>query len=310
MRTIHRAAVIGMGALGILYGDLISRRFGAGAVTFLADSGRLARYRADPPTMNGEPCAFSFSTPEACTGPLDLLIFAVKATALDEAVGSVRHLVGEDTIILSLLNGISSEEIIEREIGRGIIVHCVAQGMAAGRRGTAVICKNQGMLCVGVPAAHPERREALAALEAFFDACGIHYRHEDDIERRLWCKWMFNTGVNQVIAVAEGTFADIQRPGPVRSRYIAAMQEVVELAARLGVDVTQADLEEYVRIGDALDPEGMPSLRQDALAHRPTEVELFSGTLIKKARAVGLAVPVNESLYREIKAMEAGWKTP
>ena len=116
---------------------------------------------------------------------------------------------------------------------------------------------------------------------------------------------MFNIGINQVVAVVEGNFASIQHPGPARERYIAAMQEVVDLAARLNVDVTNRDLEEYVRLGDTLDPEGMPSLRQDTAAHRPTEVEFFSGTLIEKARKVGLAVPVNESLYREIKAIEA-----
>ncbi len=308
MRTIHKAAFIGMGALGILYGDLIARRFGLGSVTFLADAGRIARYRANPPSMNGEPCDFCFCEPQKFEGKADLLVFAVKATALAEAIAEVKHLVGPETIILSVLNGISSEEIIEHEIGAGTIVHCVAQGMAARRTGTSVICKKQGVICVGVPKEHPERREALCALETFFDACGIHYQHEEDIIRRIWCKWMFNIGVNQVVAVAEGDFSSIQKPGDVRDRYIAAMQEVVQLAQRLGVDVTQKDLEEYVKLGDTLDPEGMPSLRQDTLAHRPTEVELFSGTLIKKAHAAGLSVPVNEALYREIKEMEASWK--
>lgn len=118
---------------------------------------------------------------------------------------------------------------------------------------------------------------------------------------------MFNIGVNQTIAVAKGTFADIQKPGPVRDRYIAAMREVVAVAEKVGVDVTERDLEEYIRIGDGLDPEGMPSLRQDTKAHRLTEVDFFSGALIEKARAVGVPVPVNEALNREIKAIEASW---
>ena len=80
------------------------------------------------------------------------------------------------------------------------------------------------------------------------------------------------------------------------------------IAEKLGVDVTEKDVQEYIRIGDSLDPEGMPSLRQDTLAHRPTEVDFFSGALIEKARAVGVDVPVNEALNREIKAIEASWK--
>ena len=308
MRTIQKAAFIGMGALGILYGAMIYRKFGSEAITFLADAGRIKRYRADPPKFNGDICGFTFCEPSKFEGYADFLVFGVKATALKEAIDAVKPLVGPETIILSLLNGISSEEIIEREIGGGTIVHCVAQGMAARRTGTSVVCKNQGVICLGVPQSHPERAPALKAVEDFFDACGIHYVHEDDIERRIWCKWMFNIGVNQVVAVVEGNFASIQQPGPARERYMAAMNEVVELAQRLGVDVTRKDLEEYVRLGDTLDPEGMPSLRQDTLAQRCTEVDLFSGTLIEKAHAVGLHVPVNEALDREIKAIEASWK--
>ena len=308
MRTIKKAAFIGMGALGILYGAMIYRKFGSEAFTFLADAERIKRYRAQPPKFNGEVCGFTFCEPSKFEGYADFLVFGVKATALQEAIEAVKPIVGPETIILSLLNGISSEEIIEREIGCGTVVHCVAQGMAARRTATSVVCKNQGVVCLGVPKSHPERAPALEAVEAFFRDCGIHFVHEEDIERRIWCKWMFNIGVNQVVAVVEGNFASIQHPGPARDRYIAAMQEVVELAQRLGVDVTQKDLEEYVRLGDTLDPEGMPSLRQDTLAQRHTEVDFFSGTLIEKAHAVGLPVPVNEALYREIKAIEAGWE--
>ena len=308
MRTIKKAAIIGMGALGILYGDLIAQRFGRQAVTILADGERLARYRANPPTMNGRPCEFTFCEPEKFEGKADLLIFGVKATALKDAIASVKSLVGPETIILSLLNGISSEEIIEREIGCGTVVHCVAQGMAARRTGTAVICKNQGTLCVGVPKSHPERAEALAALEAFLPTAASTTSTKTTSSGASGASGCSTSASIRVVAVVEGTFASIQHPGPARERYIAAMQEVVDLAARLNVDVTNRDLEEYVRLGDTLDPEGMPSLRQDTAAHRPTEVEFFSGTLIEKARKVGLAVPVNESLYREIKAIEASWR--
>ena len=132
--------------------------------------------------------------------------------------------------------------------------------MAATRVGTHVTCKNPGFLFIGIPARHADRLPALKTVEAFFDSTGVVYRHEEDIERRIWCKWMFNIGVNQTIAVAKGTFADIQKPGPVRDRYIDAMREVVAVAEKVGVDVTERDLEEYIRIGDGLDPEGMPSL--------------------------------------------------
>lgn len=308
MQTIQSVALIGMGALGILYGHTMARKMKEGAVTFLVDEKRKQRYRADPPTFNGEPCRFAFCAPEDYPGKAELLIFGVKGTQLKEAIESVRPVVGPKTIIVSLLNGITSETILEEAFPQATVLYSVAQGMAATRVGTHVTCKNPGFLFIGVPARYADRLPALKTVEAFFDSTGVVYRHEEDIERRIWCKWMFNIGVNQTIAVAKGTFADIQKPGPVRDRYIAAMREVVAVAEKVGVDVTERDLEEYIRIGDGLDPEGMPSLRQDTKAHRLTEVDFFSGALIEKARAVGVPVPVNEALNREIKAIEASWK--
>lgn len=307
MLKINTAVFIGMGALGILYGHTIAKALGPGSVTFIVDKERKERYTARPPVFNGEPCPFVFKQPHEYTGKAEFLIFGVKGTALAQAIDEVRPLVGPETIILSLLNGISSETILEKAFPEAKVLYCVAQGMTATRVGTTVTSRNAGVLFVGVPDRHADREPQLNAVELFFDRAGVIYEHEDDIERRLWCKWMFNIGVNQTVAVAEGTFADIQKAGPVRERYIAAMREVLTVAEALGVDVTQKDLDDYVRLGDTLDPQGMPSLRQDTLAHRATEVDFFSGALIEKARELGIDVPVNEALNREIKALEASW---
>ena len=68
MQTIQSVALIGMGALGILYGHTMARKMKEGAVTFLVDEKRKQRYRADPPTFNGEPCRFAFCAPEDYPG--------------------------------------------------------------------------------------------------------------------------------------------------------------------------------------------------------------------------------------------------
>ena len=308
MQIIHSAVFIGMGALGILYGHTIAKALGNGSVTFLVDKARKERYEADPPSFNGEASPFEFCEPEDFPGKAELLIFGVKGTALKEAVEQARPVVGPDTIIVSLLNGITSEAVLEEAFPQAKVLYSVAQGMAATRVGTHVTSKVPGVLFIGLPERRIAWRAQLEAVEAFFERTGVSYRHEEDIDRRIWCKWMFNIGINQTVAVAAGTFADIQKPGALRDRYIAAMREVVAVAQKLGVDVNERDLQDYVRLGDTLDPQGMPSLRQDTKAHRATEVDFFSGALIEKAHAAGVPVPVNEALNREIKAIEAGWK--
>lgn len=304
--TVSKVTVVGMGALGILYGNFISRALGKDNLIVLADENRIARYRTSRVTANGVPCAFTYRTPEEYEGKAELLLFAVKATALKDAVETARPVIGPDTVIVSLLNGISSEETIKAELhGTGHVLYCVAQGMDALRSGTDLRYSKMGTLCLGLPAGQEADRPALADVESLFDRIALPYSHDDEIERRLWCKWMLNVGVNQVVMVHEGTFATVQKPGPEREEMIAAMREVIALARASGICLTEKDLAFYVGLIDSLMPDGMPSMRQDGLARRRSEVELFSGTVLRKAKALGLAVPVNTRLYEKVRQIEA-----
>ena len=106
MKKIETSALIGLGALGILFGRKMP------GVQVIADEGRIVRYAAEPVVCNGEECKFSYVTP-AEGKPVDLLLVAVKATVLEQAIQDMAKFVGPDTVILSVMNGITSEEHIE-----------------------------------------------------------------------------------------------------------------------------------------------------------------------------------------------------
>lgn len=305
--SIDSIAIIGLGALGIMYGDFFAEKVGSDKVVFIADADRCRRYAAAPVTCNGRMNRFRFMTPEAykeAFGAAPLVMFAVKGTALDAAIREADAVTGPDTVLLSVLNGITSEEVIEAHFGhRGAVVHCVAQAMDALRQGSSVTYSRIGELRIGITEKTPAKVAALARLEDFFNRTGFAYQTEDDILRRMWCKWMVNVGVNQTCAVMDCPFAGVHQPGPARDLMKSAMREVIALASASGINVTEADLEEYVAIIDTLSPSGMPSMRQDTLARRPTEVELFAGTVIRKSEQLGLAAPVNRRLYESLKAM-------
>lgn len=307
MNAIDQITMIGMGALGILYGEHFTRALGRGAVTFLADPERIRRYQKEGVYCNQNACNFQFQPAGAAGKPAQLLIFAVKATALADAIELARPYVDRNTIILSVLNGISSEEMIAAELGTGHIVYCVAQGMDAVKINNRLSYSNKGVLCIGVPGQEPQELAALAYLRQLFDRAGLPYVAEADIRHRLWSKWMLNVGVNQVVMVEEGTYRTVQQPGAAREQMIAAMREVIRLAEKEQIPVTEQDLAEYVALVDTLNPEGMPSMRQDGLARRYSEVELFAGTVIKKARAANLEVPVNQYLYQAIVKLESSY---
>ena len=303
--NIERIAIVGMGALGVLYGDFLTEHLGRDRVGFVGDAGRRARYERMEITANGRRCDFRLIDANDSGHPADLVIFAVKATALQQAMEDAAGQIGPDTVILSVLNVITSEQLLEARFGGKNVVYCVSQGMDAVKQGGALTYTVMGQLCVGVPS--EEKLPALDAVCALFDRIGLPYSREADILHRLWSKFMLNVGVNQVVMVFEGTYGTIQAPGRPREMMIAAMREVLELSKYEGVKLTEDDLNFYVELMNTMSPQGMPSMRQDGLAHRRSEVELFSGTVCRLARKHGLSVPVNEWLYARVREMEAAY---
>lgn len=308
MKEIENVAIVGMGALGVMFGNLFAEKLGGQSVTFIADDSRIKRYHADGVYCNDKKCDFQFSNGENPEKPADLLIFSVKSTALETAIGQAKQLVGKDTVILSLLNGIVSEELIGAELGSQHVLYCVAQGMDAVKLGNRLTYAHLGQICIGILPDEPEKQALLQMTVALFDRVGLPYTVDTDIRRRLWGKWMLNVGVNQVVMVERGTYGTIQKPGRAREMMIAAMREVIALAKLEGVDLAEEDLNGYVALMDTLSPEGMPSMRQDGIEERPSEVALFSGTVIEKARKHGIAVPVNEALLNAVKVIESQYR--
>lgn len=304
---IETVTIVGAGGLGTVLGDAIVKGLGPEKVRFLADGDRLDRCRAQGVLYNGERCDFRFS--DGTEGePADLLIFAVKGPALEEAMDLAEPAVGPDTIILSLLNGISSEETLSLRFGWEKVLYTVTQGLDPVREGNTVVRKGDGTIFVGVPQEdYFDREEKLAETVAFLERVGLPVRREEDILHRMWCKFMLNVGVNQVCMAYETDYAGVQQPGEARETMIAAMNEVRKVSACQGVLLTQKDLQEYLAVVDSLTPASIPSMRQDGLARRKTEVEMFAGTVRTLADQYGMRVPVNETLYQKITEMETNW---
>lgn len=306
MKEIQTTAIIGMGALGMLYADKIMTHLGPDAVTFVADPDRVEKYRSMSFTVNKAAKQFPIISSRDCK-PADLVIVAVKYNALESALDTMEHCVGPDTTIISVMNGISSEEIIGARYGMDHIIYCIAQGMDAVKFGGDLNYSQAGELRIGIPKVSPASSHRLTALTAYLDKAGILYTTEADILYRLWGKFMLNVGVNQTCMAFETNYGGAMTPGPALDTMLGAMREVITLANAEGICLSEADLEGYMDLLRTLSPTGCPSMRQDGIAHRRSEVEMFSGTVRRLAAKHGIKVPVNDWLYERIKELEASW---
>ncbi|AHF06382.1 ketopantoate reductase family protein [Desulfitobacterium metallireducens] len=300
---IRTIGIIGLGALGTMYATYFTDKLPKGDVRVIATQSRIRKYEGTGIYSNGKRYDFNYVLPESQQQPVDLLLFCVKFNQLEQAIEDAKHQVGEHTTILSALNGISSEEIIGKTFGMEKMLYCVAQGMDAVKIGNKAIYQNMGMLSFGEKD-NSSWSDKVTAVAQFFDLMNFPYEVPLNMEHRMWGKFMLNTGVNQTVAVFSTNYGAIQVEGEPRNVMIAAMKEVITLSQKIGINLGQDDLEYWLHVLETLNPLGMPSMRQDMVAKRRTEVGLFSGTTIALGKRYQVPTPVNEWLYQKVQEME------
>lgn len=301
---INQVSVIGLGALGILYADHIKQASSHIDLKVIASQDRINRYRGQGVYCNERLCDFDYVRPEDISEPSDLVIVAVKYGQLKEAIKDIQGYVGNNTTILSVLNGITSEAEISQAYPQAQVVHCVAQGMDAVKDDQGLRYTSKGVLCFGTfnPS---DSSDSVDLVKDFFDSIDLPYVIEPHMAKKLWNKFMANVGINQVVALYEGNFGTLQEKGPARKMMIDAMDEVVSLSKLEEVNLDQSDIEGWLSIVDHINPKGMPSMRQDLLAKRYSELELFAGTVIAIAGKHNFEVPINQHLYKSITEIES-----
>ena len=313
MKPIENVAIVGFGSLGAMYAACFGAAMGPERVFVVADAARAERYRAEAATFNGEPIRVTYLTYEeaaerAAVQPFDVVLYAVKYGALPEAIEQSSPLVSLDTAVISVLNGVTSEEVLAERFGWNRVLLCVAQQMDSRKVGAVVTAGCVGVMALGVR--DPEdaaQRANLARVTEWLAAIEQPFITPADIQHQLWGKLICNVGVNQACAVYDCCFNGIHVPGEAREAMIAAMGEVAAVGRACGIALTDEDVAYWLDIIDHLNPAGMPSLRQDVLARRPTEVELFAGTINRLGAAHGIPTPQNERFYTAIKEIESSF---
>lgn len=301
MSEINNVAVLGAGALGAYYAASFAR---SGFKTSLvASQQRAERLRDTGVTVNGEQLQLPVVTPESPAAPADLIIVALKHHQLAEALPLLEPLVAEHTLFLSVLNGLDSETMIAELYGSEKILLCMAVGIDAVRRDQQVIVANQGRLVFGEESNSSPSAKVVAVQRAL-DQAGLNWETPADMRRALWWKFMINVGVNQASAVLRAPYAVFQRSETARQLLRRLMREVIALAQAAGVDLRDADLDEWEKILNQLDPVAKTSMLQDVEAGRKTEVDIFAGKVVALGREYGLQTPANALIYEQLQVIE------
>ena len=307
MRDIRSALVVGAGAVGASVASIIHAN-APGSVAVLADPPRLERFEADGFIINGRRVdlpLLSAARPPSTGSEPDLVILAVKNHHLPRAISDMAGFVGGNTLVISLLNGISSEDDLAAAFGREKVPWAMILGIDAIREGNSTTFSGAGKIHFG-----DERNEAgawsgrVSRIAAFFDRTGIAYVVPENMIRSLWYKFMINVGINQASAVLGASYGTFQRIPSARAAMEAAMRELIAISRAKGTGLAEADLGSWYTTLQGFSPDSKTSMLQDIEAGRKTEVEAFAGTVMTLGEETGVATPVNRLLFDLIRTME------
>ena len=302
MRTLKRVYICGLGALGSMYA---SRLVGCADtnVRAIVDEARLAKYRSQGIHVNGVPIPIEFLTPVQQAPVADLVLICVKWHQLHDAIAAVQGFVGRNTIVLSLLNGIRSEDVIGQILGPEKLLYSFAIETDAVRTASGTSYSDVGVIVFG-EASNVTTSKNVEAVRDLLERAGIRYRIPQDMRHEMWWKFMMNVGVNQMSAIMRAPYSVFQQVETARETVRIACREVIQIAGQEGVNLAEADIEAALAVIDRLSPDKKTSMLQDIDAHRKTEVEIFAGEILQLGQNYSVPTPINTMLLKMIQTIE------
>jgi 2-dehydropantoate 2-reductase len=302
MQDVESVAILGAGAIGAY---VASRFVDAGAFqTHLVAGGeRRDRLQRDGLVVNEKPYFIGVLDPDSTPSPVDLIVVALKDHHLPAAAHDLRHLVADDTTIISAMNGLDSEEYLASIYGLDKLLYSIFIGIDAVRQGNRVTYTTPGRVIFG-RADNTRLSERVRRIQAAFDRAGIIHETPVDMMRMLWWKFMVNVGMNPTSALLHAPYGVFQSLPDAQALMEAAMREVIALAEAAGVDLAVRDIADWYAFLNTLSPGGKTSMLQDVEAGRKTEVEIFCGKVVALGGTYRIATPVNQTLLRAVRVLE------
>ena len=330
-------AMLGAGAMGCLFGGLLSES--GQRVTLLdIDDAQLDAIRSHGlrlETDRGDRRIHGMSAlrPEQCREAPDLLILFTKSLHTDAALRGVKALIGAPTRVLTLQNGLGNLEAVTRHVDPARVLvgmttwpadlagpgHVSSHGTGVVRLRSAVaddVANIAANDVANIPANEAADNAAdIAHISQVLDGAGLRCEVDANVWKAIWEKVAFNAALNSLCAVTACSVGqlDLVADGGALAR--AVVSEVIAVARATGVDADESACHASVAHAIAHHRGHKPSMLQDVLAARPTEIEAINGEVVARARAAGVPVPHTAMLLGLVRLIQArqsdlaSWRT-
>ena len=298
-----RVAVMGAGAVGGYFGARLAAS--GHEVSFIARGRHLETMRAEGlkvKSVQGDLHIRSlFASEPTEIGPVDLILFCVKSYSTEEAAKESAPLVGKETIILSLQNGVDNPEKIAALWGKSRtlagVVYIAAEVLTPGTIGHSA----GGRIVLGEP--DGGMSEETEAVHRLFAAARVPCAISTEIRKVMWGKLVWNAPFCAIACLTRATAQEIVESELLRKLAIGCMEEVREAARCQEIDLGPEVIEEALKLSRGLG-HFKPSMLQDLEAGKPLEYEAFNGVVLNLLRRVGKEAPINQTFYAALQFLD------
>lgn len=301
-----KIVVVGCGAMGSIYAALLAS---AGNDVAVVDTNAA---HVDAINRNGlRVCGASgdrtvrlraFLQPPPMAA--DLVVCAVKARFVAAAAAAMGPLLGPDTCVLTIQNGLGSDATLAAHIGADRVIVGIAQGFGASLPEPGCAHHND-MKAIRMGAFGGIAAARVRAIAALWAAAGFDAAAVDDIAAMQWEKLVCNVAYSAPCALTGMTVGEVRDHPQAGEVSRAAAREAFAVARALGIALRFDDPEAEVRAFAARMPQAKPSVLLDLEAGRPSEVDVINGAVPVQAEKVGMQAPVNATLTALVQALES-----
>lgn len=301
-----KIAIVGTGAMGSVYAALLGA---AGHEVWAIDAWRehVEAMRSTGLRLEGasgdRTVKLHASTDAADAGLCDLVIIATKAMHVEQAARSARPLLKDDTVVLSIQNGLGGPDTAARVLGRERVMVGVVGGFGASMRGPGHAHHN-GWELVRLGEFSGPITPRLQKVAQVWESGGFRVKCFDDIDQLVWEKLICNVCFSGTCSVTERTIAEVMNDPDTWNVASGCAREAYEVALARGVKLDIQDPVEYVRDFGSKIPNARPSMLLDHMAGRMSEIESINGAIPPAAEALGLQAPYNSVISALVRAKE------
>lgn len=305
MKARMKIAVMGTGGVGGYFGAKLARD---DDVTFIARGAHLAAIKANGLRITSGQGDLHLTDVKATAnpaevGPVDLVLFGVKLWDTETAAAAIRPLIGPDTAVISLQNGVVKDEILTAVLGERAVVGGVCY-IAATIAGPGVIAHTGTLQRIVFGEYDGSRSNRVLQ---FLQACqraGIDAEISADIRKTIWEKFVLLVGLSATTATTRLPIGKVRSNPRSRELLAGVLQEVVDVAIAEGVPLARDFAADRLRFCDTLPETMTSSMHNDLERGNRLEIEWLSGDVSRRGARLGVPTPFNTAVY-DILAIHA-----